>query len=84
MKIFHFDNGTSKNIFSHPYFYYMTSESLQGQKQFHSRNYLLEMFKFHEFKSAPQKLNFLKAKNISQNLVHQIIAANALARSRIV
>ena len=27
-------------------------------------------------KSAPQKLNFLKAKNLYQNLVHQIIAAN--------
>ena len=25
-----FDNGTSKNIFSQPYFYYMASKKLQG------------------------------------------------------
>ena len=83
MKIFHFDNGTSKNIFSHPDFYYVTSESLQGQKQFHSRNYLLEIFKFHAFKKCTTKTKLFKSKK-SQNLVHQIIAANALARSGIV
>ena len=38
-----FDNDTSKNIFSHPYIYYMTSERLQGHEQLHSKNYLLEM-----------------------------------------
>ena len=42
-----FDNDTSKNIFSHPYIYYMASERLQGEEQFHSRNYLLEMPRFH-------------------------------------
>ena len=28
---FDFDNYTSKNIFSHPYIYYMVSERLQGE-----------------------------------------------------
>ena len=27
-----FDNGTSKNIFSHPYIYYMASERLQREE----------------------------------------------------
>ena len=38
VKIFDFDNGTSKKIFSHPYIYYKASERLQGEKQFHSKN----------------------------------------------
>ena len=38
VKHFDFDNDTSKNIFSHPYIYYMASERLQGEKQFRSRN----------------------------------------------
>ena len=62
-----FDNDTSKNIFSHPYIYYMASERLQGEEQFHTKNYLLEMSRFHakmRLKSAPQKLNFLMAKVI--------------------
>ena len=29
MKNFDFDNNTSKNIFSHPYIYYMASERLR-------------------------------------------------------
>ena len=33
-----FDNDTSKNIFSHPYIYYMASERLQGEEQFHFKN----------------------------------------------
>ena len=33
-----FDNGTSKNIFSHLYIYYMESERLQGEEQFHPKN----------------------------------------------
>ena len=43
----------------------MASERLQGEKQFHSKNYLLEMSRFHakmRLKSAPQKLNFLVVK----------------------
>ena len=33
-----FDNDTSENIFSHLYIYYMESERLQGEEQFHSKN----------------------------------------------
>ena len=67
VKIFDFDNGTSKNIFSHPYIYYMASERLQGEEKFHSKNYLLEMSRFHAkmcLKSASQKLNFLMKKTV--------------------
>ena len=66
---FDFDNDTSKNIFSHPYIYYTASERLQAEQQFHSRNCLLEMPRFHakmRLKSAPQKLNFLITKAISK------------------
>ena len=70
MKNIDFDNGTSKNIISHPYIYYMASERLQGEEQIHTKNYLLEMSRFHtkmHLKSAPQKLNFLMAKAISKS-----------------
>ena len=69
VKNFDFDNDTSKNIFSHSYIYYMATESLQVEEQFHSKNYLLEMPRFHakiRLKSAPQKLNFLMAIAISK------------------
>ena len=61
MKKIDFDNETSKNIFSHPHIYYMASERLQDEEQFHSKKYLLEMSRFHaktRLKSAQQKLNF--------------------------
>ena len=61
MKKLNFDNDASKNIFSHPYIYYIASERLQGEEQFHIKNYLLEMSRFHAkicLKSVPQKLNF--------------------------
>ena len=48
----------------------MTSERLQGEEQFYSKNYLLEMPRSHakiRLKSAPQKLNFLMAKDISKS-----------------
>ena len=70
MKNVDFDNDTSKNIFSNLYLYYMGSQRLQGEKQFHSENYLLEMSRFHakmRLESAPQKLNFLMAKAISKS-----------------
>ena len=38
VKNFDFDNGTSKNMFSHSYTYYMASERLQDEEQFHSKN----------------------------------------------
>ena len=69
-KNFDFDNDTGKHIFSHPYIYYMASERLQGEEQFDTKNYLLEMSCFHtkmRLKSAPQKLNFLMAKAISKS-----------------
>ena len=61
VKNFDFDNDTSKSIFAHPYIYYLAKERLQGEEQFHSKNYLLEMPRFHakmRLKSQPQKLNF--------------------------
>ena len=70
VKNFDFDNDiTDKNIFSHPHIYHMASERRQGEEQFHSKNYLLEMPRFHakmRLKSAPQKLNILMAKAISK------------------
>ena len=56
-----FDNDTGKNICSHPYIYYIASGRLQGEEQFHVKNYLSEMPRFHAkiyLKSVPQKLNF--------------------------
>ena len=70
VKNFDFDNITSKNIFLHPYIYYMASERLQGEKQLHSKSYLLEISRFHakmRLKIAPQKLNFLMKKAISKS-----------------
>ena len=68
VKKFDFDNATSKNIISYPYIYYMASERLQREQQFHSRYYLLEIPRFHakmRLKSAPQKLTFFMTKAIS-------------------
>ena len=48
----------------------MANERMQGEKQFHSKNYLLETPCSHAklpFKSAPQKLNFAMAKAISNS-----------------
>ena len=72
MKDFDFDNDTSENIFSHPYIRYMANGRLQGEEQFHSKNFLLEMSFSHtkmRLKSAPQKLNFLMAKG-TQKIIH--------------
>ena len=70
VKNFDFDNNTGKNIFLHPYIYYMASERLQWEKQLHYTNYLLEISRFHtkmRLKIAPQKLNFLMKKAISKS-----------------
>ena len=70
MENLHFDNDTSKNIFSHTYIYYMASKRLQGEEQFHSKNYFLKVPCSHakmRLKSAPQKLNFLLAKAVSKS-----------------
>ena len=48
----------------------MASERLQVDEQLHSKNYLLEMPHSHarmRLKSAPQKLNFSMAKDISKS-----------------
>ena len=57
VKFFEFYSDTSKNMFLHPYIYYMANERLQGDEQFHSKNYLLEVPCFHakmHLKSVPQ------------------------------
>ena len=72
--------------FSHPYVYYMVSERLQGDKQLHSKNYLSEMRRSHakmSLKSAPQKLNFSMAKDISKSYTLDCSCTYALAHSRI-
>ena len=49
----------------------MVNERFQGEKQFYSKDYLLEMLRSHakmHLKNAPAKLNFLMAKAISNNL----------------
>ena len=46
----------------------MANERLQGEEQFHSKNYLLEMHLSHAkmcLKSPPQTLNFVIAKAMS-------------------
>ena len=64
----------------------MANEKLQGEEQFHSKNYFLEMSrsrtKMH-LKSAPRKLNFVMAKAIS-NSYRLDCSRKCLARSRIV
>ena len=70
VKNFDFDNDKFKNIFSHPYIHYMASERLQREEQFNTKNFLLEMSRFHakmRLKSAPPKLSFLMAKAISKS-----------------
>ena len=60
----------SKNIFSDPYINNMAIERLQGEEEFPSKNYLLVMPRSHAkmlLKSAPQKLNFLMATDISES-----------------
>ena len=69
---FHFDNDTNENISqkTQPYISYMANEILQGEEQFHSKNYLSEIPRSHakmHLKSAPQKLNFAMPKVISKS-----------------
>ena len=67
---FDFNNDTSENICSHSYVSYIANRRLQGEEQFHSKNYLSEMPRSHakiRLKSAPQKLNFVMTKAISKS-----------------
>ena len=70
VKNFAFDNDTSENTFSQPQISYIANERLQGEEQFHFKNYLLEMpcftVKMH-LKSLPQKLKFIMTKAISRS-----------------
>ena len=48
----------------------IANETLQGEEQFHSKNYLFEMPRPHakmRLKIAPQKLNFVMTKAISKS-----------------
>ena len=57
-------------MFSNPYISYIANERLQGEKQFHSKNYLLEMHCSHakmRLESVPQKLSIVIAKAISKS-----------------
>ena len=70
VKNFDFDSDTSKNMFLHPYIYYMARERLRGEENFHSKNYLSEMSCFHakmRLKRAPKKLDFLMTKVTSKS-----------------
>ena len=67
---FDFDNDTSEIIFSHPYISYIANERLQGEEQFHFKNYLLEIPRFTvkmHLKNPPQKPNFVMAKAMSRS-----------------
>ena len=67
---FDFDNDTSEIIFSHPYISYIANERLQGEEQFHFKNYLLEMPRFTvkmHLKNPPQKPTFVMAKAMSRS-----------------
>ena len=70
VKNFDFDNDTSEIIFSHPCISYIANERLQGEEQFHFKNYLLEMPRFTvkmHLKKPPQKPNFAMAKAMSRS-----------------
>ena len=63
-------SATRATQMRHEYDTSMASERLQREEQFHSMNYLLQMPCFHakmRLKSAPQKLNFLMTKAISNS-----------------
>ena len=55
---------TRVKTFSHPYIYYVASERLQGEEQFHTKSRLHAKMRS---KCAPQKINFLMAKAISKS-----------------
>ena len=49
--------------FLHPYISYMANERLQGEEQFHAKNYFLEMpLSQKGLKGAAQKTRFVMAK----------------------
>ena len=71
VKNFDFDNDVGKNIFSHPYIYYMARERLQGEKQSHTKNYLLEISRFHakmRLKTTTTKIELFNGKSYIKKL----------------
>ena len=46
-EILDFENARSENIFEYPCIYYMTTERLQGERQFYFKDYILKMPPFH-------------------------------------
>ena len=63
MKNFDFDKYTSEKIFSHPYISFMVNERLQGEEEFNSKNYVLEMACAHtkmRLKSHHKNWTFLR------------------------
>ena len=71
VKNFDFENGTGKNMFSHPYIYYMASERLKGEEQFHAKNYLLEIISFpcqNAFKKCKTKTKLFNGKSYIKKL----------------
>ena len=61
----------SKNIFSHPYIYYMASERLQGEEQFDSKNYFLKIVSFpcqNTFKKCTTKTKLFNGKSYIKKL----------------
>ena len=70
VKNFDLDHDTNENMFPQPYIYYITNERLQGEEQFHSKNYRLKMPCSHakmRLKSARLKLNFVMVEAISKS-----------------
>ena len=86
VKNFDFDNDTSKNIFLHPYIYYMASEDYKLRENFILKTTFWKclvptvkcIWKVHH------KNQTSKWWKLYQKVIPQIIDANALGRSRIV
>ena len=81
---FDFDNDLGKNIFSHPYIYYMASERLQGEEQFHTKNYLSEMSCFHAknaFKKCTKKTKLFNGKSYIKKLHTRLYTMQERART---
>ena len=75
VKNFNFDNDTGKNIFSHLYIYYMASERLRGEEQFHTKNYLLEISRFHakmRLKTTTTKIKLSNGKSFIKKLYTRV------------
>ena len=70
VKHFDFDNDTSENIFFTPYISYIANDRLQGEEQFHSKNYLLEKPRSYQnaFEKCSTKTELCNAKSYVKKL----------------